>query len=240
MSETYSPKKEMPLSKLIKSKNELKEPYSVKGLLDPDDRITEILTGIIITLTFTCTLSLVKTDQNSVTDMLAGATSSAIAWGFIDAVMYLFMTLIDKEHTLTFVNFVHKSKDIDRVHQVIVDDIPSAIANLMKPEEIEGIRNKIVNLPEPPLKYKLKFDDYRTAGGIFLLVFFATVPISIPFILIKDMQVALRVSNIIAILMMFFCGMGLGKYAGRNRFVLGTLTSLIGIVLVAITIFLGG
>jgi len=54
------------------------------------------------------------------------------------------------------------------------------------------------------------------------------------------MQVALRVSNIIAILMMFFCGMGLGKYAGRNRFVLGTLTSLIGIVLVAITIFLGG
>jgi hypothetical protein len=240
MSETYSPKKEMPLSKQIKSKNELKEPYSVKGLLDPDDRITEILTGIIIMLTFTCTLSLVKTDQNSVTDMLAGATSSAIAWGFIDAIMYLFMTLIDKEHTLTFVNFVHKSKDIDRVHQVIVDDIPAAIANLMKPEEIEGIRNKIVNLPEPPPKYKLKFKDYRTAVGIFLLVFLATVPISIPFILIKDLQTALRVSNIIAILMMFFCGMGLGKYAGRNRFVLGTLTSLIGIVLVAITILLGG
>jgi hypothetical protein len=239
MPETDS-QKNMPLSKWSKSKNELKEPYSVKGLLDPDDRITEILTGIIITLTFTCTLSLVKTDQNSVMDMLAGATSSVIAWGFIDAVMYLFMTLIDKEHTLTFLNFVHKSKDIERVHQVIVDDIPEAIANMMKPEEIEGIRNKIVNLPEPPAKYKLKFNDYRTAGGIFLLVFFATVPISIPFILIKDMQAALRISNIIAILMMFLCGMGLGKYAGRNRFVLGTLTSLIGIVLVAITILLGG
>ncbi|MEI8048184.1 MAG: hypothetical protein WCI92_12445 [Bacteroidota bacterium] len=230
----------VPLIKLIEGKNDLKEPYSGKGLLNPDDRITEILTGIIITLTFTCTLSVIKTDNNVVKDMLTGATCSALAWGLIDAVIFLFMTMIDKEHTLTFLNFVRKSKDLVRVHQVIVDDIPSTIADVMKQEEIEIIRKKILLLPDPPPKYKLKFNDYRTAGGIFLLVFFATVPISMPFILMKDMQTALRVSNIIAILMMFLCGMGLGKYAGRNRFVLGILTSLIGIVLVALTILLGG
>ena len=35
-----------------------------------------------------------------------------------------------------------------------------------------------------------------------------------------DLQTALRISNAIAILMMFFCGWNLGKYAGRNRYLM--------------------
>jgi VIT1/CCC1 family predicted Fe2+/Mn2+ transporter len=110
----------------------------------------------------------------------------------------------------------------------------------MQPSEIEALRGKIQKLPEPEKIHRLKFDDYRSAAGIFLLVFFATIPISIPFVLIKDIKIALRVSNIIAILMMFFCGAALGKYAGRNCILMGIMTSLIGIILVLITIALGG
>jgi VIT1/CCC1 family predicted Fe2+/Mn2+ transporter len=97
-----------------------------------------------------------------------------------------------------------------------------------------------MELPEPEKMHRLKFDDYRSAAGIFLLVFFATIPISAPFILINDIQIALRISNIIAIVMMFLCGAALGKYAGRNRIAMGISTSLVGITLVAITIFMGG
>jgi VIT1/CCC1 family predicted Fe2+/Mn2+ transporter len=228
------------LSKLKKSKDELREPYISKGLLGTDDRVSEILTGIIMILTFTCTFSVIKSDTASVMDMLTGAICSTIAWGLFDAVLYLYMTLIDKEHNLTFINFVRKSKDAARVSQVIVDALPSVISALMQPADIEALRGKILKLPEPEKMHRLKFDDYRSAAGIFLLVFSATIPISVPFILIKDIMIALRVSNIIAILMMFFCGAALGKYAGRNRILMGIMTSLIGITLVLITIALGG
>jgi len=40
--------------------------------------------------------------------------------------------------------------------------------------------------------------------------------------------------------MMFFCGWGLGKYAGRNRYLMGVTMSILGIVLVLVTIALGG
>ena len=40
--------------------------------------------------------------------------------------------------------------------------------------------------------------------------------------------------------MMFFCGWGLGKYAGRNRYLMGVIMSILGIVLVLLTIALGG
>jgi hypothetical protein len=239
MSEANSDKHTF-FSKLNKNKDELREPYTSKGLLDTDDRISEILTGIIMTLTFTCTFSIIKSDSTSVKDMLTGAICSTMAWGFIDAVIYLFMTLIDKEHNLTFINFVRKSKDTGKARQTIVDALPEVLADLMQPGEIEILREKILKLPEPEKIYRLKFNDYRSAVGIFLLVFFATVPISIPFIIIKDLHIALRISNITAILMMYFCGAALGKYAGRNRFLIGIMTSLIGITLVSITIALGG
>jgi len=228
------------LSKFKKRKDELREPYISKGLLGTDDRISEILTGIVMILTFTCTFSVIKSDSASIMDMLTGAICSTTAWGLFDAVLYLYMTLIDKEHNLTFINFVRKSKNTERVNQIIVDALPSVISALMQPSEIEALRGKILKLPEPEKIHRLKFDDYRSAAGIFLLVFFATIPISIPFVLIKDIKIALRVSNIIAILMMFFCGYALGKYVCRNRIVTGIITSLIGIGLVTITIALGG
>jgi len=227
-------------SKLIPAQDEEIQPYTSKGLLDIDDRISEILTGIILILSFTCTFSVIKSDTSSVIDMLTGGILSTVAWGLIDAGMYLFTTLIDKEHNLSIIRYVRKSKDQEKSRNAIIDALPPVITGLMKPEEIERLREKIIKLPEPENIYRLKSNDYKSALRIFLLVFFATIPISVPFLIIKDLQTALRISNIVAILMMFFCGFALGKYVCRNRIVTGIITSLIGIGLVTITIALGG
>ena len=227
-------------SKLIPAQDEEIQPYTSKGLLDIDDRISEILTGIFLILSFTCTFSVIKSDTSSVIDMLTGGILSTVAWGLIDAGIYLFTTLIDKEHNLSIIRYVRKSKDQEKSRNAIIDALPPVITGLMKPEEIERLREKIIKLPEPENIYRLKSNDYKSAGWIFLLVFFATIPISVPFLIIKDLQTALRISNIVAILMMFICGFALGKYVCRNRIVTGIITSLIGIGLVTITIALGG
>lgn len=51
--------------------------------------------------------------------------------------------------------------------------------------------------------------DVRGAVGVFLLVFLSTLPVAIPFIVMTHARSALRVSNAIAITMLFIAGVAL-------------------------------
>ena len=215
-------------------------PIEKKGWIDTEDRISEILFGLIMALTFTCTISIAQSDRASVRDMLIGALGCNIAWGLVDAVLYILMTKTVQERGFTILNFVRRSKDTGKSIRFIVDALPPVVANVLQPDEMEKIRQRILQLPESKVTRKQKFRDYKIAVGIFFLVLLSTFPVAFPFIFIDDVQTALRISNVVAILMMFFCGWGLGKYAGRNRYLMGVIMSILGIVLVLVTIALGG
>ena len=215
-------------------------PVEKKGWIDTEDRISEILFGLIMALTFTCTISITESDGASVNDMLIAAFGCNTAWGLVDAVLYILLARTAEKRGFTILDFVRKSKDKNKTHQFIVDALPPVIANVLRPEEMENIRQRILQLPEPTITRKQKWKDLKIAVGIFFLVLLSTVPVAAPFIVIDDLQTALRISNVIAILLMFFCGWGLGKYAGRNRFIMGLIMSVLGIVLVLVTIALGG
>ena len=76
--------------------------------------------------------------------------------------------------------------------------------------------------------------------GICLLVFLCTFPVVIPFIFMSDPQLALRVSNAIAVVMLFFCGYAFGRHSGLNPWVMGLSMVAFGVVLVGVAITLGG
>jgi VIT1/CCC1 family predicted Fe2+/Mn2+ transporter len=215
-------------------------PVEKKGWIDTEDRISEILFGLIMALTFTCTISIAQSDEATVKDMLIGAFGCNTAWGLVDAVLYIMMARTAEKRGITILNFVRKSKDKDKAHGFIADALPAVVANVLNPEEMESIRQRILQLPEPKISTKQKWRDYKIAVGIFFLVLLSTLPVAAPFIFIDDVQTALRISNVIAILMLFFCGWGLAKYAGRKRFLMGITMSILGIILVLVTIALGG
>jgi hypothetical protein len=58
------------------------------GMLDPLERISEVLFGVIMALTFTCTLGVATADDIQVKTMLIGALGCNLAWGVIDAGVY--------------------------------------------------------------------------------------------------------------------------------------------------------
>ena len=223
-----------------KSSEAISEPSLETRLLNPIDRISEILFGLIMALTFTCTISVIDADRAEIRGMLIGAVGCNIAWGLVDAVMFLLMSVTDKGHSLKIFNFVRSSSNIQKAHRFITDALPPVIASVMQPDEIEALRKKLSELPHPPAVNRLSFDDFKIATGIFILVFLSTFPVVIPFIFIDDLQTALRTSNGVAILMMFICGSLLGEYAGRNRVFMGIVMSLLGVALVLMTIALGG
>jgi VIT1/CCC1 family predicted Fe2+/Mn2+ transporter len=63
--------------------------------------------------------------------------------------------------------------------------------------------------------------DWLGAIGICLLSFLSTFPIVIPFILIGDARLALRLSNAVAIGMLFVCGYAYGRCAGFRPWAAG-------------------
>jgi hypothetical protein len=56
-----------------------------KRILDPVDRVSEILFGLIMLLTFTGSLSVAEAGREDIRTMLIGALGCNLAWGIIDA-----------------------------------------------------------------------------------------------------------------------------------------------------------
>ena len=84
----------------------------------------------------------------------------------------------------------------------------------------------------------LKF--WPGALGVFLLVFLSTFPVAVPFIFMHNAALAMRVSNAIAVAMLFIAGMNYGRCVSRSPWLFGHSMVALGVVLVGLTIALGG
>jgi hypothetical protein len=213
---------------------------STRRVLEPIDRVSEVLFGLIMVLTFTGSLSVAEAGRDDVHAMLVGALGCNLAWGIIDAILYLMGCLAEKGRGLLAFHAVRKSRDPAEGQRLIAEAVPPAIASVLEPAELEAVRRRLIQLPEPPARAQLSMDDWRGAGGVFLLVFLCTFPVVIPFILMSHAGPALRVSNVIAIVMLFSTGYAFGRMSGRQPWLFGISMVVLGLVLVGMTIALGG
>jgi hypothetical protein len=214
---------------------------SLKNVLDPTDRTSEILFGLIMVLTFTGSLSVVQAGRGDVREMLIGAVGCNLAWGIIDAAFYLMGCAAEKSRDLVTVRAVRSAPAPEVAHRLIADALPPAIASVVQPAELESMRQRLTRLPEPPEQAGLGKDDWLGGLVVFLLVFFATFPVAIPFMLMPHASSALRVSNAIAIAMLFTLGYLSGRRAGRRRpWRVGIFMVVIGALFVTLTVALGG
>ena len=82
--------------------------------------------------------------------------------------------------------------------------------------------------------------DGRAALLVFVLVVLTAIPAAIPFLLLEDSYIALRVSNGIMTALLFLVGYLWGKHVGAKPLFSGFLVMSIGVALVLVTIPLGG
>jgi hypothetical protein len=213
---------------------------SSKRVLEPIDRVSEILFGLIMVLTFTGSLSIAEAGRSEVRTMLIGALGCNLAWGIIDGVLYLMGCLAEKGRGLLAFRAVRKAADPKEGQRLIADALPSVVASILQPAELETMRQRLQQLPEPPDHVRLRKDDWLGAVGVFLLVFLCTFPVVVPFIFMHNAGPALRVSNAIAIVMLFLTGYAFGRMTGRHPWLVGISMVVLGLILVGLTIALGG
>lgn len=182
--------------------------------LDPIDRITEILFGIIMVLTITSTISAYTAGRAEVATMIVAALGCNLAWGIIDGGLYLMGCLEERGRFLLALRTVRQAHDSETGRRAIADVLPDWLTAVLSPEDLEPLRRKLYDLPDAPARPRFDKDDWLGALGVCLLVFGATIPLVIPFLVVGDVQLALRISNGVGIVMLFLCGYAYGKLTG--------------------------
>ncbi len=208
--------------------------------LQPIERFSEALFGLIMVLTFTCSISAANAGREDVRTMLFGAMACNLVWGVIDAVLYLLACLADRGRDIDTMRSVRATADPRLAHQTIAAALPPVVASVLQADELERLRERLVRLPEPPRRARLRKSDWAGALSVFLWVFLITFPVAVPFVLVHDARLALRISNCVAVALLFLMGHEFGRMAGLRAWWTGVVMVFLGGALVAATIAMGG
>lgn len=209
-------------------------------VLSPVDRVSEMLFGLFMALTFTGAVSVAEQGDAQIRTMFIAAPGCNLAWGLVDAVMYLVRTVTDRGRVLSLIHAVRAAPDAQAGRRLIERSLSKAAAGLVSSTEIEAIRGRVLALPDVPARPELNRGDALAALAIFLIVVGATFPVVLPFMMFDEVGAAKNVSRAVALAMLFGGGLALGRYAGYGSWKVGAVMAGLGTGLVVAINALGG
>src|SRR5215472_8907216 len=112
-----------------------------RPVLEPMERISEILFGLVMVLALTCSISVATAGRQEVRTVLLEALGCNLAWGIIDAVFYLMSCFSERGHGILALRKVRTAGDTAEAHQVIVEAMPPLLASVLSPVEVEVMRH---------------------------------------------------------------------------------------------------
>jgi VIT1/CCC1 family predicted Fe2+/Mn2+ transporter len=209
-------------------------------VLSPVDRVSELLFGLFMALTFTGAVSVAEGGRDEIRTMFIAALGCNLAWGLVDAVMYVVRTVTERGKALTLLRLVQRTADAKEGRRLIEERLSHVAAGLVSAAEIEAMRERIVAMPPPPARPTLQRDDLLASLAIFIIVVASTFPVVLPFAIFSDVATAKWVSRWVGLAMLFFGGLALGRYAGYGSWRVGLIMAGLGTALVVAINALGG
>jgi hypothetical protein len=185
-------------------------------ILEPIERISEFLFGLIMVLTLTCTFNALGANRGSVGTMLLEVLGCNVAWAIIDAFIYLLNCLRQRGRRIALLTHLRKTVDPAETELIFADALPSLVLLLLEPRERASLREKLTQFPEFEVWPRLAKEDWIGALGVFLLVFLSLLPVVVPFIFINNAPLATRISNGIALVLLFLAGYSLGRFTNSH------------------------
>jgi VIT family len=215
----------------------------VPRYLDPASRLGEVLFGLIMVLTMTLTAGLtVAEGKEGVRQLLLAAIGCNVAWGVIDAIMYIMNCITVRNGKIRLIEAVQRAPDTASALNLVRNEIEPELQDLLEPADAEKINLAVLkHIANVRIgRTRISKEDLYGAAACFWLVFVSCLPAALPFFFFSRPHLALRVSNFLLIALLFFVGQKWAQYAGTNRLAAGFALVAIGLVLVAVAILLGG
>ncbi|MFJ3262136.1 VIT1/CCC1 transporter family protein [Pseudomonas sp. NPDC086581] len=210
-------------------------------VLEPIDRITEVIFGLLMAMTFIGSLSVATSGREEVRTMLIAALGCNLAWGLADAVIFLMRTWTERTRSRTLLENLQGSADPRHGQSLIAAELPPRLSAAVGVDGLEMLRLHLLREAAGPSgPARIGWEDIKGALATFLLVVLATFPLVIPFLLIDQTGPAIRASNAVALAMLFISGWILARYSGGSPFAGGLALAVVGTALLFAIIALGG
>ena len=176
-------------------------------------RFSEIVFGLIMALGVTGTLSAATGGSAEVRTVLWSALGCNLAWGIVDGIMFILHQLAERGQHL---------RELRRLRQGGQQ------------------RLRLAALPEPAPHARLTRKDLAGAVAVCCLVVVSTLPVVIPFVVVHETRLALRISQAIGAVLLFLGGHAWGRAASYPPWAMGVAMAALGFAMVGISVALGG
>ena len=213
----------------------------IQRYLDPAGRLGEMLFALIMALGFTGAVRLGH-EQADNHALLVGILGCNLAWAIVDGVMYVLGALFERGRKNRLLREIAAALDEDAALRSVAKELDARLEPLTTPEERDRLYRGVLRMVrEGNLEQTgIQRDDLLGGVAVALLIAIVTLPILVPFIVLSDPGLAARVSNSIALGLLFLLGAWWGRIVGGRWFRIASGLTLLGVVLVGITIALGG
>jgi hypothetical protein len=220
-----------------------RKPYEHR-FVDPSTSLGELLFGLIMTLTFTLGAGIIIEDEGreGARQLLIAFVGCNIAWGIIDGALYLVGELFGRGRLRRIGRLIRQSPTRTRAEALVADELDDVLGHITTDAERADLYRRIVDNvhAKPPTANKVTGADLMGALVSGVLVVLISIPGAIPFVVMDDARLALRVSNGILLALLFITGYYWARYTLGSPWIAGFSFLAGGVALVVIAIALGG
>jgi len=217
---------------------------TVDRYLDPGEALGEVLFGLIMALTFTVAERLLTAESEfDARALIVAAIGCNIAWGVIDAVLFVLGSLFHRSRRTRFFRRLKSARNEQEALAAVKDEFALEDEFLeIHPEDSGRFYQSILalNTRALPARVSITRGDLVSAAIIFVLVAASGLPGMIPFMLLEDSYLALRVSNAVLLLLLFIAGYWWAHYTDARPWMVGAVVTILGLSMVLLAVVLGG
>jgi hypothetical protein len=204
----------------------------------------EVLFGLIMTLTFTLAAGIVIQEEGraGAREMLIGILGCNLAWGIIDGVLHVLGQVFERGRVRRICVNLRQATSADGARQLVADELDESLVALTDHATRQGLYQSVVEHARraPATPNRVLLQDLMGGLAAGWLVFACSFPAVLPFLFLDDPRLALRVSNAILLGLLFFVGWRAARHTLARPWIAGIVFLLVGILLVALAIPLGG
>lgn len=204
--------------------------------LRPEDSLLEVVGGVIVVLATANTL-VVTRDRAGEDAVIESAFTVAIAWGLVDAGLGLLGTVYHRKYLTRVIREAARA-DADAGAAIISAELADDLFELAEPAQRDALvrhlaeRSRQAPAPGRPLHRA----DLIGAALTALLMFSATLPLTIPLFLIDNPETGVLAMNAMAFVFLFAIGWHWADYTVMRRVRFGLALGSVAIALTAVAI----
>ena len=217
---------------------------AIHRYLDPGETLAEVLFGLIMVLTFTVGARFLTGDDGlDARALIVGAVGCNVAWGMIDATLFVLDSLFRRGRRARFFRALQGARSEPVILAALREEFGLEDEPLTVQEEDSArlYQSLLVLSAHAKLdRVRVRRQDLISALVVFVLVVATVLPAVIPLLLVKDTNLALRLANVVLITLLFIVGYWWAHYTDARPWSVGATVTLLGLSMVGVAVALGG